>query len=172
MIVKMTCYSDLVSIHARHCWRARPPRISNKLISWLFQSTPAIAGGRDPTRASPPHPVSVFQSTPAIAGGRDKIAQRINEGGGCFNPRPPLLAGETFTDRGIVDKSDSFNPRPPLLAGETYRVARHVLAHDVSIHARHCWRARHQPVRISTQPVVSIHARHCWRARPLDLRHG
>ena len=39
-------HTSLVSIHARHCWRATHALAGHKLIFLLFQSTPAIAGGR------------------------------------------------------------------------------------------------------------------------------
>ena len=35
-----------VSIHARHCWRAMHWSHAKVLPPWVFQSTPAIAGGR------------------------------------------------------------------------------------------------------------------------------
>ena len=35
-----------VSIHARHCWRATHKRHNRPARRWMFQSTPAIAGGR------------------------------------------------------------------------------------------------------------------------------
>jgi len=38
--------------------------------AWQFQSTPAIAGGRLPALGADNRDVAVFQSTPAIAGGR------------------------------------------------------------------------------------------------------
>ena len=39
--------AHLVSIHARHYWRARPNVFCRCCTSFLFQSTPAITGGRD-----------------------------------------------------------------------------------------------------------------------------
>jgi len=36
----------LVSIHARHCWRANATSPTQKINNLMFQSTPAIAGGR------------------------------------------------------------------------------------------------------------------------------
>ena len=59
-----------------------------------------------------------FQSTPAITGGRDR----------AYWPR--------------LRACRCFNPRPPLLAGETARTGRGSGRADVSIHARHYWRAR------------------------------
>ena len=38
--------SQLVSIHARHCWRANPRPAGRAKGPAKFQSTPAIAGGR------------------------------------------------------------------------------------------------------------------------------
>ena len=84
----------LVSIHARHCWRANHPHAPGRRIA------------------------SLFQSTPAIAGGRIKIQQRNQARQNRFNPRPPLLAGES-----------------------RQRAALGFANLEVSIHARHCWRA-------------------------------
>ena len=107
-----------------------------------FQSTPAIAGGRDRWTSPVTGCIAWFQSTPAIAGGRD------------------------FFGRRLVNTCSGFNPRPPLLAGETAAWPLVNTPANVSIHARHCWRAR-PPMRPSQviRGLVSIHARHCWRAR-------
>ena len=87
----------------------------------------------------------------------------------------------------------SFNPRPPLLAGDAWVAQKLNPAIEVSIRARHCWRAMHSAkrryeprrtfqsapaiaggrcLRLKTyvqESIVSIRARHCWRAMPLDL---
>ena len=58
-----------------------------------------------------------------------------------------------------------FNPRPPLLAGEWPADMSPDLDWEVSIHARHCWRANDlQQCDLAAVHLVSIHARHCWRA--------
>ena len=61
-----------VSIHARHCWRANRWTNATRALTYVFQSTPAIAGGR----------IGL------------KICSRPDWRG--FNPRPPLLAGESL----------------------------------------------------------------------------
>ena len=60
----------VVSIRARHCWRAMLGQIAQRINANLFQSAPAIAGGRCPVRCG------------------------LRCCGWCFNPRPPLLAGD------------------------------------------------------------------------------
>ena len=60
-----------------------------------FQSSPAIAGGRDSTKRYLSCLGATFQSSPAIAGGRDNIAIDTINKMVRFNPRPPLLAGAT-----------------------------------------------------------------------------
>ena len=107
-----------------------------------FQSTPAIAGGRDVGEQVWTPQRVLFQSTPAIAGGRDAQGLRRIDYPPRFNPRPPLLAGETHD--GSVHRRYwlGFNPRPPLLAGETGQMISNAASDQVSIHARHCWRAR------------------------------
>ena len=135
-----------VSIHARHYWRARLPVVMVGMEGMEFQSTPAITGGRDTWL--PP----------------------VGQPGRCFNPRPPLLAGETAScspcrlfdpfqstpaitggrdhpRAGFPASWASFNPRPPLLAGETKGTPMTQPSTDVSIHARHYWRARRFPTR-------------------------
>ena len=181
---------ELVSIHARHCWRANHAKQRAFVAEYLFQSAPAIAGGR----------ILPF-------GGR-------GASGWCFNPRPPLLAGESSPARpSRCHRAVSIRARhcwranllDLLLAGQ------HAV---VSIRARHCWRAnpvpgaptvpdrrfqsapaiaggRIQVLHAVGQPVdrfnprppllageshcervpaehgfVSIRARHCWRANP------
>ena len=115
--VALRTNSELVSIHARHCWRANAPAAARNLQSATFQSTPAIAGGRMPSAQGLNRSPRRFQSTPAIAGGRMPIHRRQVPG----HPR--------------------FNPRPPLLAGEWRCVVVNAYVAQVSIHARHCWRA-------------------------------
>ncbi len=145
----------VVSIRARHCWRAmparslrrhafesrfnpRPPLLAGdaaqaRCTGWTFrfQSAPAIAGGRCTTKPTRAILFMMFQSAPAIAGGRCSTQQQIK------------------------------------------------LTKRVSIRARHCWRAMPQQ---GTDPgltqKVSIRARHCWRAMPAfrqsrpPCRHG
>ena len=60
----------LVSIRARHCWRAMPTTSSCSTPGFAFQSAPAIAGGRCMAAASMAARSLTFQSAPAIAGGR------------------------------------------------------------------------------------------------------
>ena len=107
----------LVSIHARHCWRANPAFSQSERSSAMFQSTPAIAGGRIKVAGAFAVFVNRFQATPAIAGGRIRGAHLDSSAVHCFNPRPPLLAGESPVDN------------------------HHRHSQCVSIHARHCWRA-------------------------------
>ena len=133
-----------VSIHARHYWRASHGKIKAWALLNVFQSTPAITGGRarpDRHRRYGDHRVSIharhywraslggagmsiardlFQSTPAITGGRAVDRREHRQGAGSFNPRPPLLAGEPCPASTMVCRASGFNPRPPLLAGEPW----------------------------------------------------
>ena len=89
----------LVSIHARHYWRARPARLV------LRPNIPPVSiharhywrARRYPDRVAAM--VGVFQSTPAITGGRDNESRHMRATDRRFNPRPPLLAGETTKRR-------------------------------------------------------------------------
>ena len=107
----------VVSIHARHFWRASrqwpepPERVK------MFQSTPVISGGRAMGRRAGADERSVsiharhfwraslarglkrmakdlFQSTPVISGGRALMMRLLGGQCRCFNPRPSFLAGE------------------------------------------------------------------------------
>ena len=85
---------QVVSIHARHYWRAS--------LAWGRASAirPDVSiHARHYWRASPDviqaygNPV-LFQSTPAITGERAFRLWLQEQQDGCFNPRPPLLASE------------------------------------------------------------------------------
>ena len=60
----------LVSIRARHCWRANREHAAQFTRDLLFQSAPAIAGGRIARMVYDATTQYLFQSAPAIAGGR------------------------------------------------------------------------------------------------------
>jgi len=60
----------------------------------MFQSAPAIAGGRSQIAGGTNAQIRAFQSAPAIAGGRSAIAKLRALIYQRFNPRPPLLAGD------------------------------------------------------------------------------
>ena len=132
-----------VSIRARHCWRAI--RQSSTSLRWrrLFQSAPAIAGGRSFMAVLHPQETVVvsirarhcwraIRAPPKVCHWVLVVSIRarhcwraIRHHPGvhgrfcwCFNPRPPLLAGD------------------PLLFGKVGSQAG-----AVSIRARHCWRA-------------------------------
>ena len=95
----------------------------------------------------------MFQSAPAIAGGRCSAPAGRSTAGRCFNPRPPLLAGDAGDRHTAELRLFGFNPRPPLLAGDARRQRHHVFAGEVSIRARHCWRA--MPSWATGSPVKS-----------------
>ena len=132
----------LVSIRARHCWRAMRFNFAARPRLGLFQSAPAIAGGRcfgGPTNERP--------------------APR-------FNPRPPLLAG----DARVLTVSTSLN-KVSIRARHCWRAMQvDLVYHDVgpafqsapAIAGGRCERV----TRVNPLTGVSIRARHCWRAMP------
>ena len=83
----------------------------------MFQSTPAITGERAWGSDKEYGLKWLFQSTPAITGERAASRMAPCGLGARFNPRPPLLASEPDTTA-LVEEYD-----------------------NVSIHARHYWRA-------------------------------
>ena len=183
----------VVSIHARHYWRAmlrsqgRPGRHER------FNPRPPLLAGDALDGAALRLHLREFQSTPAITGGRCHGLPAHPRVTCRFNPRPPLLAGDASRWLTLAASSCCFNPRPPLLAGDAHAAALFWYEpREVSIHARHYWRAMQ---RVSSQngdlvdrfnprpPLlagdaalpgpagccqsVSIHARHYWRAMPI-----
>ena len=131
----------LVSIHARHFWRASPVGAGGEHALghvsiharhfWRASLAFAFAGAL----------IALFQSTPVISGGRAGGTRRSASAYPGFNPRPSFLAGEPLTwplKRAPVwfqstpvisggratasppthHPSRSFNPRPSFLAGE------------------------------------------------------
>ena len=138
----------------------------------------------------------MFQSAPAIAGGRCRQCQSGGLAPCGFNPRPPLLAGDAWRRWALASRLKGFNPRPPLLAGDAWLCRCRRCCCRVSIRARHCWRAmpgcqvvNRLEARFNPRPpllagdagskaavdaleLVSIRARHCWRAmlKPSDRR--
>ena len=131
----------VVSIHARHYWRAMRGSGFTAAQAAQFQSTPAITGGRCLCfRPSCPQR-SAFQSTPAITGGRCVLPHTRAGSASGFNPRPPLLAGDATAPPAHPHCRACFNPRPPLLAGDANGGRISLTGKHVSIHARHYWRA-------------------------------
>ena len=133
-----------VSIRARHCWRAMPARALGKA-----GERKVSIRARHCWRAMRWHGRRAiwnvkFQSAPAIAGGRCVIAGALLESRTRFNPRPPLLAGDATRPRQCCSRRPGFNPRPPLLAGDAPGQRRPRARREVSIRARHCWRAMHR----------------------------
>ena len=149
---------DVVSIRARHCWRAMRGLMLITASSAVFQSAPAIAGGRcicdrrlnQQMKGFNPRPpllagdasldksqviVMGFQSAPAIAGGRCLHRSWCPLCRFCFNPRPPLLAGDAGSEGVNRALPLGFNPRPPLLAGDASTSA-------MMLAALHCFNPR------------------------------
>ncbi len=84
----------------------------------------------------------LFQSTPAIAGGRIRLHRPGGTGIPSFNPRPPLLAGESINGATyIVATHVSIHARHCWRANHGAAAGQDACSHGVSIHARHCWRA-------------------------------
>ena len=131
-----------VSIHARHYWRAMRVESHSALFPTLFQSTPAITGGRCcEVRAA-----QVVTNVSIHARHYWRAMHSMARPFACisvsFNPRPPLLAGDASRWLTLAASSCCFNPRPPLLAGDAHAAALFWYEpREVSIHARHYWRA-------------------------------
>ena len=180
----------IVSIRARHCWRAMPPTPPNSFSARPFQSAPAIAGGRCLQPPAPGPHDRRFNPRPPLLAGDAALAKRSNLPGGVsirarhcwramragakasgtlsqFQSAPAIAGGRCHHYGCWSCRLICFNPRPPLLAGDASIRAGVLDERDVSIRARHCWRAmRRRPPPMPTGRAVSIRARHCWRAMP------
>ena len=177
----------IVSILARPCGRALHHTSCVPPSMRCFNPRPPLRAGAT-ARAYRDGTDSLFQSSPALAGGRyDRLLGTAEQlrvsilarpcGRAlhwmpasfilklCFNPRPPLRAGATHHLRRFPCCSHSFNPRPPLRAGATPMTFLHGYTRFVSILARPCGRAlRDVCHRTSSVNDVSILARPCGRA--------
>ena len=83
-----------VSIRARHRWRAIHANATayRRQPPCFNPRPPSMAG--DPTPAAPRLANVGFQSAPAIDGGRSRIPTRPAPARSRFNPRPPSMAGD------------------------------------------------------------------------------
>ena len=122
---------ELVSIRARHCYRANLDFQHLCIGQLTFQSAPGIATGRIACQTF----------------WRPSISR--------FNPRPALLPGESTGNWLDPALRNGFNPRPALLPGESGIVRDIGTVVGVSIRARHCCRAN-QPGGKSLIPALSF----------------
>jgi len=134
----------MVSIRARHRWRAipdsperarsrffcfnpRPPSMAGDpvvgdymlALAYAFQSAPAIDGGRSPVCSVKHRPrcavsIRARHRWRAIPRCPGRGAARC----GRFNPRPPSMAGDPSARSLDPSLLRSFNPRPPSMAGD------------------------------------------------------
>ena len=119
---------EVVSIRARHRWRAILAGSNTLLVAQSFQSAPAIDGGRStvcpgtqgreavsirarhrwraiPVRSNHVRALGLFQSAPAIDGGRSPRSGPHGAASIRFNPRPPSMAGDPLRAQFIVEQS-------------------------------------------------------------------
>ena len=192
--------NPVVSIRARHCWRAMPADGERRFGLTLFQSAPAIAGGRCHVSPMNFQVSRAFQSAPAIAGGR--CARALDERGvagvsirarHCWRAMPPApdasgfitlfqsapaIAGGRCTLQGRQPELlTGFNPRPPLLAGDALQGFGVAARINVSIRARHCWRAMPSTSappasRMRFQSAPAIAGGRCCRRDGARIRSG
>ena len=154
-----------VSIRARHCWWAMRDGLCNVGGRKLFQSAPAIAGGRCARALIQQHEGTEFQSAPAIAGGRCTSAPNHRQRAPRFQSAPAIAGGRCQGAFSMAASTRSFNPRPPLLAGDATQPRRsrrcQILFQSApAIAGGRC----HHLHNVARYRAVSIRARHCWRA--------
>ena len=106
-----------------------------------------------------------FQSAPAIAGGRCWGGAAGWAGGALFQSAPAIAGGRCHWGRWVA-----WWTQVSIRARHCWRAMRVEPQRDcflarVSIRARHCWRAmRAVDAHQAAAQAVSIRARHCWRA--------
>ena len=165
----------------------------------VFQSAPAIAGGRCRDRLFCCHAcyavsirarhcwrampaitlwtlmAALFQSAPAIAGGRCPVSGPLTDTQlRGFNPRPPLLAGDAPGMPMLLASPFMFQSAPAIAGGRcrwSLRLSRGIV---LCFNPRPPLLAGDAPGEgryDHSQSAVSIRARHCWRAMPLTSRN-
>ena len=107
-----------VSIHARHYWRAKQRQTRRDDVPRGFQSTPVITGGRNVILGCKTDLHALFQSTPVITGGRNAKGVKLDGEKRAFQSTPVITGGRNARRRYCQSCT------------------------DVSIHARHYWRAK------------------------------
>ena len=109
-----------VSIRSRHRWREklRLDGVYGKMAS--FNPLPPSMAGETVHHRRRRNP-GMFQSAPAIDGGRNDSIVPAMPPGICFNPLPPSMAGETghFLFNGLLDL---FQSAPAIDGGRNQRV--------------------------------------------------
>ena len=131
----------------------------------MFQSTPAITGGR----ASPPL-VRVRQEVCVSIHARHYWRASPTPTAPCtlatrFQSTPAITGGRAGTWSSIVLDDFEFQSTPAITGGRALAQLTGSVVLDVSIHARHYWRASPLEAQQLEAPLaVSIHARHYWRA--------
>ncbi len=155
-----------VSIRARHCWRAMLSRGNRWCVkTCCFNPRPPLLAGDAASQVAGATWAQVSIRARHCWRAMQSSAEIADKRGNGFNPRPPLLAGDAPCARSIARAKACFNPRPPLLAGDAAKARVLALQVEVSIRARHCWRAMQALIRrLQGVTAVSIRARHCWRA--------
>ena len=131
----------------------------------MFQSTPAITGGRAPNHRAKACRTTCFNPHPPLLAGEPPPATLPGLAHRCFNPHPPLLAGEPAS-RPKSAKYTAFQSTPAITGGRALGAGETICEScPVSIHTRHYWRASRSAWSIIAHPkAVSIHTRHYWRA--------
>ena len=153
-----------VSIHARHCWRANLKACSRAYCGAKFQSTPAIAGGRiENLRQKKEERVVSIHARHCWRANRFSGFALAAEVGVSIHARHCWRANPAMLCRPAGARP--FQSTPAIAGGRIDFVVGSCFPHFVSIHARHCWRANQCAYGDGLAVAcVSIHARHCWRA--------
>ena len=135
--------NDSVSIRARHCWRAMHQQLRPMLGRGCFNPRPPLLAGDALQHWNHISLNQLFQSAPAIAGGRCPPSSRaLACVPSCFNPRPPLLAGDALIIFGVRVTPSMFQSAPAIAGGRCPSLfPLFFFTNVVSIRARHCWRA-------------------------------
>jgi len=139
-LVEVVVADQLVSIRARHRWRAILSSANSRAELTLFQSAPAIDGGRSACALGAfRHSAGFNPRPPSMAG--DPGSMQGTCWGGQFQSAPAIDGGRSAGRRCQGASRRRFNPRPPSMAGDPWPSHHLQLTGHVSIRARHRWRA-------------------------------
>ena len=108
-----------VSIRARHHWRAIQLWLLMIFRLSLFQSAPAITGGRSAIAAAPSTSTTRFQSAPAITGGRSPPADPRRLLKLWFQSAPAITGGRSDLDCHGIARSEMFQSAPAITGGRS-----------------------------------------------------
>ena len=164
----------IVSIHARHFWRAKPRQANCRPPPRAFQSTPVISGGRNHACAASNARTSRFNPRPSFLAGETAVSARAKAESWVsiharhfwrakperwpadrlqarFQSTPVISVGRNLTKTAEGMGILMFQSTPVISGGRNVAIREYMRRAADSIHARHFWRAKPDGALGSTQ---------------------